>query len=161
MAGNNYDPWANQQNPNVTGNPSPWNSPSQPAGQGWYQPPTTMTGYDAKFPIPNADPQAPVPPTPVQMPYDAAYRQAEKRVQARLRFYKHLTSYLIVNGFLWIIAFMGWIGSGASSVWTLIWPVWVSVFWGIGLLSDYIQTFSLNETTRQRMIEEEMRRMRR
>jgi len=160
MAGNNSDPWGQQPNPNVTGNPSPWNSPNQPAGQDWYQPPSTMTGYSAKYPIPPVDPQAPVAPGANTVPYGEAYRQAERRVQARLRFYKHLASYLIVNAFLWIIAVVSWIGSGSGSIWSLIWPIWVSVFWGIGLVSDYIQTFSLNESTRQRMIEDEMRRMR-
>jgi hypothetical protein len=134
----------------------PWNSPSQPSGSGYYYPPTTYTGYNAKFPLPPTDPQAPLP----AVPPDEAYRLAERRVNARLRFYKHLASYLIVNAFLWAIAFVGWVSSGFGSVWALIWPIWVTAFWGIGLVSDYVQTFSLNETTRQRMIEEEMRRMR-
>lgn len=159
MSGNNYDPW--NPNQNTKDNPSPWNSPGQPTGQqgSFYYPPTTVTGYNAQYPISPADPAAP-PSMPV-MPPDEAYRMAERRVNAKLRFYKHLTSYLIINAFLWGIALISWLGSGAHSFWALIWPVWVTVFWGIGLVSDYVQTFNLNESTRQRMIEEEMRRMRR
>jgi len=161
MTGNNYP--EQPGNSNKTGSVPPWNSPNQSGGApGYFMPPTTSTGYNAQYPIPNNEGQPSyMPPTPVAVSPDDAYRLAEKRVNARLRFYKHLTSYLLVNALLWAIAFITWATTGAHSVWTLIWPIWVSVFWGIGLASDYFQTFGLSETTRQRMIEEELRRTRR
>jgi hypothetical protein len=149
MSNNNYpDPTRNNP-PQSSG----WNTPNQPTGQGYFVPPTTVTGYDAKYPL--GDPQVSA------MPSEVAYRQAERRVNAKLRFYKHLTSYLVVNAFLWVIALVSWVSSGSGSIWTLIWPIWVTIFWGIGLASDYVQTFGLNDNTRQRMIEEEMKRIRR
>jgi hypothetical protein len=89
------------------------------------------------------------------------YRIAEKRVKKRMEFYQHLVSYLMINLLLWGIAFFNFIGSNSNSIWTLIWPVWVTVFWGIGLVSDYFKTFGISDITRQRMIEDEMRRLRR
>ncbi|NWJ96202.1 MAG: 2TM domain-containing protein [Chloroflexi bacterium] len=160
MSNNNY-PDSRGNNPTQGGEQSPWNIPNQPAGEGYFVPLTTRTGYEAKYPIPSDVPQASVPPVIPPMMPDEAYRQAEQRVNAKLRFYKHLTSYLLVNALLWTIAVINWASTGFGSISALIWPIWVTVFWGIGLASDYIQTFGLNTATRQRMIEEEMRRMRR
>lgn len=149
MSFNNNFPEQNRPADPATG----WNSPSQQPGP--YYPPTTVTGYNAQFPLNPVDTMGYMP--PVISP-DEAYRQAEKRVANKMRFYKHLTSYLSVNALLWAIALISWASSGFGSVWTLIWPIWVTMFWGIGLASDYFQTFGLNETTRQRMIEDEMRK---
>ncbi|MEI7554594.1 2TM domain-containing protein [Candidatus Chlorohelix sp.] len=126
----------------VSANPAPeWKNPS------FYQ----ADGYNY-----NSNP------LPVyQKAPDDLYQLAERRVKDKLRFYKHLTSYLSVNALLWAIAFIGWISGGSHNLWTLIWPIWVTVFWGIGLVSDYIKIFGLGESTRQRMIDEEIRRLRR
>ncbi|NWJ47458.1 MAG: 2TM domain-containing protein [Chloroflexi bacterium] len=119
----------------------------------------SATSYQADNYNPNPYNANPVPPyqkTPVDL-----YRLAEKRVKEKMRFYKHLTSYLTVNALLWAIAFIGWLSNGSHNLWTLIWPIWVTVFWGIGLVSDYIKIFGLGESTQQRMIDEELRRLRR
>ncbi len=102
------------------------------------------------------------PPPPVIDPTQAElYRRAEARVRAKMHFYRHLTSYVLVNALLWFIAVTTWITTTHGSIWTLIWPIWVTVFWGIGLISDFIKTFGFGEHTTQRMIEEEMRKMQR
>lgn len=121
-------------------------------GTGNYVTPTNYSG--------TAEWQESAPSLPYQDPNQAElYRRAESRVKAKLSFYRHLTSYVLVNILLWSIALITWLGSHGS-VWSVIWPVWVTVFWGIGLVSDYIKTFGFNENTRQRMIDEEIRRLR-
>jgi hypothetical protein len=147
--------------------PSDWPAPNRPpeAGQGaWggYQPGTPgNTGYGytpgygyappeagkAYYPVPPEDPQA------------AAYKRAAKLVDEKIKFYKHLTTYLIINGFLWFIA-LATVPSGVPLP-GRIWPIWITVFWGIGLASQWWRVFGTSEQRRQQMIEEELRRMRR
>jgi hypothetical protein len=116
----------------------PWVGSSQPA-EPWsnYQTPSEV--YSTQ---------------PVQ---DDLYRRAVERANAKMKFYKHLSSYLIVNGFLWFIALM----TSHGNFWAVSWPLWVTVFWGIGVVSDYFKTFGFSENTRQRLIEDELRKMRR
>ncbi len=97
---------------------------------------------------PNLDPQAEL------------YRRAAKRADARLHFYNHLRSYLIVNVALWLIALFTGFNSGSGSFWSFGWPLWVTLFWGIGLVSEYVSVFMINDQRKQDMIEAEMRRMR-
>ncbi len=101
-------------------------------------------------------PETMVPPVP-EDPQAAAYRQAARRVEARLRFYKHLTIYLMINGFLWFIA-LATVHSG--SLMGRIWPIWITVFWGIGLFSEWWRVFGSDDRRREDMIQEELRRMR-
>ncbi len=54
-------------------------------------------------------------------------RAIEKKYQARLAFIQHATSYLIVNAVLWAI--WGFASGGFP------WPLFVTAFWGIGMLS--------------------------
>lgn len=92
-----------------------------------------------------------VPPT--DFDYNNRLKEATKRVHKKINFYRTLTSYLIINAFLWILWFM----TGSSYPW----PVWVSLGWGIGLAFQGLDAFALGISDRQRqqMIEEEMRRM--
>ena len=92
--------------------------------------------------------------------YMAAYRQAERRVKAKIGFYWHLASYVLVNGFLIIIYLITGLIPG---FYTYPWFVWPMFGWGIGLLFHFLAVFISGNTTseenRRRMIEAEMRRM--
>jgi len=94
-------------------------------------------------------------------PQAELYRRAAKRADAKLHFYRHLRSYLIVNIFLWLIALFTGFNSGSGSFWSFGWPLWVTLFWGIGLVFEYVNVFMINDQRKQDMIEAEMRRMRR
>ncbi|MGV1007675.1 MAG: 2TM domain-containing protein [Dermatophilaceae bacterium] len=60
-------------------------------------------------------------------PYDDVLRQrALKSLKAKQDFRAHLTSYLVVNGFL--VALWAVTGRG------YFWPIWPILGWGIGLL---------------------------
>lgn len=57
----------------------------------------------------------------------------------RASFKSHLTTYLIVNGGLWLIwYFTGGRNDGGG----LPWPVWGMFGWGIGLVSHYISAYT-------------------
>jgi hypothetical protein len=92
--------------------------------------------------------------------YQAAYRKAEQRVKAKLGFYWHLASYVIVNGLLILI----YLATGPiPGFYTYPWFVWPMFGWGVGLLFHFLGVFVFSgnnsDNARRRMIEEEMRRM--
>ena len=84
------------------------------------------------------------------------YSLAEKRVDEKIGFYRHLYSFIVVNVILLIINILFFKGE-----W---WFYWVTFFWGIGLVSHFIKTFivfdKFNEKHRENMIEKEMEKMR-
>ena len=84
------------------------------------------------------------------------YSLAEKRVDEKIGFYRHLYSFIVVNVILLIINVISFKGE-----W---WFYWVTFFWGIGLVSHFIKTFivfdKFNEKHRESMIEKEMEKMR-
>ena len=84
------------------------------------------------------------------------YSLAEKRVDEKIGFYRHLYSFIVVNAILLIINVLFFKGE-----W---WFYWVTFFWGIGLVSHFIKTFivfdKFNEKHRENMIEKEMEKMR-
>lgn len=89
-----------------------------------------------------------------EMEYNVLRKEAARRVQKKINFYKNLGSYVIVIGFLWMIAILT--GSGA-------WPIFPMLGWGLGVVFQALDAFifgSITENTRQNMIQEEMRRMR-
>jgi len=92
--------------------------------------------------------------------YREAYRRAEQRVRAKVGFYWHLTSYILVNGMLIAIYLLTTLAVGELYY---PWFVWPMAGWGIGLLFHFMGVFvfggSRSEDTRRRMIEEELRRM--
>lgn len=84
---------------------------------------------------------------------DPRYREASRRVAAKINFCRFLGLYLILSVFFWVIAFMtngGW------------WPIWYMVGAGFGLAWMAYNAFmpQISEEERQRMIEDEMRRNR-
>ncbi len=117
---------SNENRSNPTGNDT-WNQPYMPANPAY----------------------AP----PAEVDYNARLKEATRRVQKKINFYRTLTSYVIINAFLWILWFM----TGSSYPW----PVWVSLGWGVGLAFQALDAFALGVSDQQRrdMIEEELRRM--
>ena len=84
------------------------------------------------------------------------YSLAEKRVDEKIGFYRHLYSYIVVNVILAVINLLFFKGD-----W---WFLWVSFFWGIGLVAHFIKTFIVfdhfDKKHRDGMIEKEMEKMR-
>ena len=91
-------------------------------------------------------------------PQVEAYRQAERRVKAKMGFYWHLASYVLVNGFLITIYLLtSWADNGFYYPW-FIWPL---LGWGIGLFFNFLAVYVFPDTpaSRQRMIEKELNTM--
>jgi hypothetical protein len=149
---NNY----NKEPQNSSNNPTPdfqWPDPNNP---------NNATNY--VVPGPMAMPPDAMPYLPSRDPQTELYRQAMQRADAKLRFFAHLKNYLLVNLLLWSIAIISTIGDWGHhfSFWSTFWPLWVTVFWGIGLVSEYVHVYVVNDQERkQQMIEAEMRRLRR
>ena len=84
------------------------------------------------------------------------YSRAEKRVDEKMDFYRHLYSFVAVNIVLIVINVLF-----SRGEW---WFYWVTLFWGIGLVSHYLKTFvffeKFDENYRDQMIEKEMEKMR-
>ena len=84
------------------------------------------------------------------------YSRAEKRVDEKMDFYRHLYSFIAVNIILIVINVLF-----SRGEW---WFYWVTLFWGIGLVSHYLKTFvffeKFDENYRDQMIEKEMEKMR-
>lgn len=92
--------------------------------------------------------------------YREAYRRAEQRVKAKVAFYWHLASYVLVNGLLIVIYL---ITGPLPGFYTYPWFVWPMAGWGIGLMFNFLAVFVFGGTRsdemRRRMIEDELRRM--
>jgi hypothetical protein len=92
--------------------------------------------------------------------YREAYRQAARRVQAKLGFYWHFASYLVINGLLIAVYLLTTIAVGGLYY---PWFVWVMASWGVGLLFHFMGVYvfpgSNSSFSRQKMIEEELRKM--
>lgn len=84
------------------------------------------------------------------------YTRAEKKVDKKIKFYLHLSSYVFVNIILFIINYIY-----TPNEW---WFVWITLLWGVGLLFNYLRVFVLydkiDELYRYNMIEKEMEKMR-
>ena len=84
------------------------------------------------------------------------YGRAEKRVDEKMDFYRHLYSFVAVNIVLIVINVLF-----SRGEW---WFYWVTLFWGIGLVSHYLKTFvffeKFDEKYRDQMIGKEMEKMR-
>jgi hypothetical protein len=92
--------------------------------------------------------------------YFDAYKEAEKRVKAKMDFYWHLASYIVVNGFLIGIYLMTcWNGDAWN--WYYPWFIWPLGGWGVGLMFNFlaVYVFPDNGVTRQKMVDSEMQRM--
>jgi 2TM domain-containing protein len=62
-----------------------------------------------------------------------------KMAKKRAEFKRHLLIYVIVNVFLWGV----WlVTSIINTHFGFIWPVWVSLGWGIGLAFNYFRAYT-------------------
>jgi hypothetical protein len=77
-----------------------------------------------------------------QIDYERIRARVEQRVKRRAKFYKDVVSFLTVNFILWMV--WGWpILRGETSLQAggTPWPLFVTLFWGIALVSDAIKAF--------------------
>jgi uncharacterized protein (DUF486 family) len=92
-------------------------------------------------------------------------RLATRRVRRKRRFFSHLTVYLIVNAFLWCMWALSTSGIAAAYGWGMMrgtafpWPVFVSVFWGIGLVSHGLGVFAFHSGWEQKEIDKEIEQL--
>ena len=67
---------------------------------------------------------------------DRLWRIARKRAD----FKRNLTSYVVVNIFLWLV---WWFTDGQKNGFNgYPWPVWVSLAWGIGIVMQYFEAYN-------------------
>ena len=59
---------------------------------------------------------------------DDARNQAIKRIKRKRQFQQQIIAFVLINVFLWIV----WAVTGAG----FPWPIFVTVFWGIGMLGQ-------------------------
>ncbi len=82
-----------------------------------------------------------------------AHRAARRRVRRRIRFYRHLATYLVLN--LIFLAFDGLTGGG-------FWVQWVAGIWGAFVLYDFLSGLVFpnlwGSEAERRMIENELKR---
>jgi len=81
---------------------------------------------------------------------DVLWELAKKRAG----FKKHLVSYVIVNAFLWAI----WFVTGTEYDYDAYfpWPLWVTLWWGVGLAFSYANAYVYNTGN---MIEKEYEKL--
>ena len=81
-----------------------------------------------------------------------AYQRAKKRVEAKAKFYRHLTVYIAVCAFLMIINF--------STFTEFLWFIWPLMGWGIAVLLHAVRVFGYGgeSIVTEQMIEREMQK---
>ena len=89
---------------------------------------------------------------PKTMTDDEIRKIATHRVRRRRGFYAHLTAYILVN--LMLVAIWYFIGDG------YFWPMWVMLFWGIGLVFNAVAVFAKGDIGSERKaIEKEIEKI--
>lgn len=87
---------------------------------------------------------------------DEMYNRIEKKVDEKIGFYHHLFSYVVVISLLFIVNY--------TCTPDTMWVYWVALFWGIGLIFNFIKVFVLydkfDEVYRDKMIKKEMEKIR-
>ena len=79
------------------------------------------------------------------------YEEASKKVREKKRFYRDLTTYLIVNAVLVVI----WALSGRGYPWFL-WPLGI---WGVFVLGHGLRIFVFGDGSDQQEIEKEVEKI--
>jgi len=64
-----------------------------------------------------------------------------KKAGERVAFKKHLTTYVLVNIFLWLL----WYFTSDGHQNTFAWPIFTTVGWGIGIVAHYFKTYVNDE----------------
>ena len=86
---------------------------------------------------------------------DNLYKRAEEIVEKKIKFYRNLQAYIIVNAFLAVI---NWFFT--PEFWWVLFPVF---FWGIGVFKDFLMAFvfvdKFSDDYRERKIQEEMMKL--
>ena len=90
---------------------------------------------------------------PKQMSEDEIYEQASQKVRERKRFYRDLTTYLIVNAVLVVI----WALTGRGYPWFL-WPLGI---WGVFVLGHGLRIFVFGDGSDRQEIEKEVEKIKR
>lgn len=65
--------------------------------------------------------------------------QLWQQAKARADFITHLTTYLVINGMLWIIWF---VTTGINSY---PWPIWPTAGWGVGIVFNYLAVYKFGD----------------
>jgi hypothetical protein len=79
-------------------------------------------------------------------------RRAERRADAKIGFRIHVLIYVLVNAGLVVLNLL----TSPDHLW-FIWPM---LGWGIGLLGHGLGVYAIGSHSRERMIEDELRRLR-
>jgi hypothetical protein len=77
---------------------------------------------------------------------------AARRIKERDDFRWHLVTYLVINAMMWVL----W--AVVSGVHSFPWPIWLSLFWGIGLVFHW--AYATRRTASPDEIDAELARMR-
>ena len=89
--------------------------------------------------------------------FDTIRERVERRVNRRYKFYRSLGSYLTTNIILWGIYFV----TNGFHIDGTPWPLWVTLFWGIGMVSEGVKVFTESgfmDNMRERDLEREFER---
>ena len=89
-----------------------------------------------------------------QMTDEEIRNKATQKVRVKMSFFIHLTVYLLVNAFLWIIWLVTSGGPTAS-----MWPLFPTIGWGIAIVIHGITTFAFHSDWEDREVEKEISRM--
>ncbi len=89
---------------------------------------------------------------------------AVQRVRRKRGFFSHLTVYLVVNAFLWFMWALSASGLAGGYGWGMRgtvfpWPVFITVFWGMGLVFHCLSVFALHSGWEQKEINKEIERL--
>ncbi len=88
---------------------------------------------------------------------DKQYQQARKRVKEKKKFYNHLSTYLVMGGFFFLVNYFS-----SPGTWWFYWPM---LGWGIGIAMHYLKVFGLTaagigtKEWEEKEMRKEMRRM--
>lgn len=76
--------------------------------------------------------------------------ELRKWATERVEFKRHFRTYLIINAALWIFWYFSRARYGDHDGY---WPLWVSLGWGIGIVSHYLKVYQSNSKAVEREYE--------